>query len=166
MGLIGYHNEIPYKQCVKASNTIAEDHSCKETLQDICQEKSFVAAKTIWTPVSMVPRLLDALPSLKVIFYTRDRRGTMLSRKGGRMRIGHNISAKLYTEVKDLCDSMLEDFWHFRQVTDKYPNRIMHLRYEYLGQQMLAAIDSVYSFIEHEIPKSMLNWVDHNMHDN
>ncbi len=140
----------PYRDCVRERRRSGTGQ-CGHILSSICQNSTLVAAKTIRTPLYMIDQLLESLPGLKVVYYTRDPRGIIRSRTRGKYNMAENT---IKSRARDLCNVMTEDFNYTRSLAAKYPNRFKMLKYEELAMKPKGTTEALYAFVGRRVPKT------------
>ncbi len=137
-------------------------HICISLLKNICTNSSLVVVKTIRTPMFLVGPLLASLPKLKVIYYTRDPRGIMNSR-----RAIHKLNdTAMVKEAKNLCMRMNEDYAYYRSFSGTYPDRIMHIKYESLAHAPMEYASVMYKYVDKVLGEDAKAWVRRNTYLN
>ncbi len=90
--------------------------------------------------------LLQEIPDLHVLYYTRDPRGIALSRSKIRWH-GDRIAAKdkrPVTEARYLCPRIESDVDELPHLMEKYPDVFHHIRYEHLLSDPVKTASSIY----------------------
>ncbi len=148
----------PYRDCIRQTRKGHQRH-CEHVLSAICRNSSLVAAKTIRTPLYVVQKLLESLPGLKVVYYTRDPRGIICSRAGNIRRIRDN---DIIAKIKVLCDVMGADYKYSTSLASRYPDRFKQVQYEQLAMEPKKTAEELYRFSGHSLPDTVSNWIANN----
>ncbi len=133
-----------------------EKTDCTRLLSAICHNSTLVAAKTIRTPLYLVEGLLDALPKLKVVFYTRDPRGIILSRYPNSFSQPPGFQVR---QAKILCDVLATESDYAAKLAAKYPERFIQLQYEQLAMNPLDVAAELYSYVGKPLPVTVSQWI-------
>ena len=159
--IVSYGDRVqPYRDCVKEAKPVPT-RPCDRILSSICRNSTLVAAKTIRTPLYMVNQLLQSLPGLKVIYYTRDPRGMIRSRITSFVR-NNSKAHDVKREIGELCNVTSADFSYSRSLASKYPNRFKLLKYEQLAMEPKETAEDVYRFLGQSVPNSVVSWMEKN----
>lgn len=150
---------IKYAECARPKIRRKEElKECVPILQNSCDHSEVVVAKTVRTPMYLANVLLDLVPDLKIIYSTRDPRAVLNSR-GKEQRYDED---KMVENVHNLCLRMKEDYRLFEKTLTKYPNRLLHVRYENIAQDPIAETQAMYKFIGRKMPASIRLWIINN----
>ena len=133
-----------YKQC----------QPCFHLLQEACSSSPIMVSKAIRLESDLVEDVIDAIPDLKVIWYTRDPRGIISSRKSFGLTAGLS-NKSMETESVVLCQKMRKDIKRMRELRQKFPNRIHFLRYEDLSTDVMTVLREIYDFVKIPLSKSL-----------
>ena len=154
-----------YRQCArvyrtKNSTTLSEDilHSCVGELQKACDSSKFRVIKTIRIGVHVVPKVFDLDPDVNVIHYTRDPRGTVVSRQlvGGMRSFSQRRSISL---ADGLCRRMRDDLTYSDKLLLEQPQSFTRIRYEDLAFDPTNTTNIVYKSIGMETPSHISSWI-------
>ncbi len=149
-----------FHRCLSRKRPVGQ---CQGRLADSCHNATMVVIKTIRTPLYVVADLLAALPRLKVIYYTRDPRGTINSRVPGTTWMSKKFHGQRFLiAAANLCDRLRADFAHFSLLSELYRGRILHLRYETLARAPAETAHFLYDFLDRETPERVLFWISRN----
>ena len=94
-----------------------------------CMESPIVTIKTIRLNVIQIPELLARYPNARIIYYTRDPRGILSSRKQIDST-GYKPSAE---NSGALCSKMASDIKMIQDLSTKYPGNLLWVRFEDLA---------------------------------
>lgn len=152
--------ERPYGLCRKNPNPGADISlaHCQPLLHRACASAGVVAAKTIRYPMSHVGRVLQAVPDAKVIYYTRDPRGCISSRRA----IHHYNPAAMVTRAGELCLRMEADYRAYLSLRQQFPGRVTWVKYEDLALDAVGVATHIYQFIEKAMPGGLRGWINQN----
>ena len=90
---------------------------------------------------------------MKVVLYTKDPRGIILSRFFKSLRVRKEFIIK---EANTLCSMMKSDYEEFLSLSQKHPSNFMHLRYEDFVSNYTSSINRLYSFTGATLPDNLL----------
>ena len=144
-----------YIKCLRRTSGLQKYAACATVLRTTCLNSTIVAAKVIRYPMYEVPKLLKMHPSLKVIHYIRDPRGTIVSRS---MIHGWSGST-LVKQAKHLCMKMANNHKVFTDLHRINPDNFLLLKYEDLALKPEEISRELYSFIGHKYPDYIRRWV-------
>ena len=136
-----------------------QSNICLEAVRQNCAHTRIKASKVIRA----------ANPDIHVLFYVRDPRGIMNSRKeilqNANFRpMKSSLGKGNYTiEAKYLCKIMHHDFAWWNILKERYPGSIPMLRYEDLARNPLEEAQEVYKFINRTFPKPVKHWLNSTM---
>ncbi len=150
----------PYIRCIKEQREggITNDSFCISLLTEICTNSSMIIVKTIRTPMYLVGPLLESLPKLKVIYYTRDPRGMINSRSG----ISKSSDILMVKNAERLCLTMSTDYAYYRTLSEKHPDRIIHVKYESLAHSPMECASMMYKYVDKELVEDINRWITKN----
>ncbi len=149
----------PYRDCVAGLRQGQQKH-CEHILSAICHNSSMVAAKTIRTPLYMAEELLESLPGLSIVYYTRDPRGIIRSRT---RPVRHNITDNgIIAKIKVLCSVMGADYNYSAILASRYPGRFKQMQYEQLAMEPKKTAEELYRFAGQRLPDTVSSWIENN----
>lgn len=148
------HAQKPYAQCLQKHLPAHGPTQCLQLLHDSCRAKNIVAIKTIRIGMYAVGDILERVPDAKIIYYTRDPRGTMNSRRKMRPKT-FQTTRNLLLEAQSLCRILKRDYGYYMYYSSLYPGRVRHFRYEDLAEKPLEEAQLIYEFIGKQAPQSL-----------
>uniref|UniRef100_T1J648 Sulfotransferase domain-containing protein n=1 Tax=Strigamia maritima TaxID=126957 RepID=T1J648_STRMM len=92
----------------------------------MCSEFPFQVMKVTRISLKPIMQLLDQYPELKIIYLVRDPRGILSSR----LKLDWCRDTRSCIDPEIVCSAMREDIATMKLINEKYPNRILLLRYE------------------------------------
>lgn len=116
---------------------------CIHRCMQWCVTSNIRVIKTIRFRMLGVDRLLRLLPDLKVIHLVRDPRGMLLSRIMTGEYCIHDQSRTFLRE----CGRVLSDRLAFKELSLKYPNRLITEYYEDIAVRPMQALTRVYRYL-------------------
>lgn len=137
------HNGRVWKSC---TSLLPSNVACfmPEFLNRVCPLFPTRLIKTVRLRMTLVEELLrDADLSLKVIFLVRDPRGVMNSRDS--MDWCSDSSACGSVDV--MCKDLFSDVRYANELNEKYPNRLLLVRYEDLSMEPYHTVDKMINFL-------------------
>ncbi len=152
----------PHIQCFRKANVDGKNITCKVLTHRLCVNSSTVIVKTIRAPMYFVEPLMESLATLKVIYYTRDPRGIMSSRRP----ILRFNDTEMVTNAKALCLRMAADWQYFQALRKVYPERIVHIKYESLAASPMEYATGIYRFLGQPMDTVVSDWVKESTHAN
>lgn len=150
-------------RCTQASRHGYE--RCASIMKQACAATSIKAIKVIRLQMTTAIKYLHHNPDVKLIFYTRDPRGIIHSR----IKLNYLSSVSMHNpgmETKLLCRKMEADLdaifksINYRRSTFE---RILVIKYEDLVEKPLEILQSVYSFLELDVPEEVTKWLENSM---
>ena len=131
--------------------------TCIDKLIQKCQNSEIRAAKLIRVKMSTAERILDVDPSIKVLHYTRDPRGTLESRfRRFRWFEQTPYTQLLAKEASLLCSRIKDDMDSLKHIASVYGHNALSLKYEDIVTDYKAAVNKVYDFIGRPLPRDVL----------
>ncbi|XP_064615555.1 carbohydrate sulfotransferase 1-like [Liolophura sinensis] len=129
----GHHQDIKYLREV-----------CLKNLREGCLKREIRVVKEIRLPMESTQALLKSFPSLKLIHVLRDSRGLICSQSG---------SCKMKPDrILQTCARLSLDIKWRQKLQNKFPDRIMMLRYEDLAVNPIPTAKAVYKFLNLTLP--------------
>lgn len=144
--------------CMKTSQAFS--NKCIRHTQGLCQNSKIVAAKVIRMRMENIAYLLKLDPSIKIVHYFRDPRGTLLSRSGGVRKKVHYMT----DSAKSLCSQMMQDIYVRKQLEKIYPHNFYVLKYEDLAKEPHDYTKRLYKYFNLKVPDMVNNWIWNNTH--
>ena len=148
----------PLYDCLMKANTSQDHDQCVSSLTKICNKDKITVVKTIRYPMYALGDLLRRLPDVAVVYYVRDPRGIMTSRRD----LHHFRTIHMSMFTKNLCDAMLKNHEHFVELEKQFPDQVMLLRYEDLAFAPLEVASTIYEFIGGTLPEDVRKWIKQN----
>ena len=155
---------IHYRGCLKGGGKNADLGRldvCLPRLEQSCLTAEYRAVKLIRMSMKWAVPLLSKHRKLKVIHYTRDPRGTLLSRLG--LQTNYFRDAETFGQrAKELCDQMRQDLDETELVQNTDPElygRVLRIRYEDLALDPVKTATQIYDFLDLEFPKGIRDWL-------
>ncbi|KAK2148415.1 hypothetical protein LSH36_499g02034 [Paralvinella palmiformis] len=145
----------PFSACLTFARTPINKERCLFVLTALCSVYPITVLKTIRYPVYALEEFFARVPDAYVIYYVRDPRGIMSSRK----ELHHFRSAHLSLFAQNLCDAMMRNHEHFVRMREKFPDRLTMLRYEDLALSPRQMAERLYRFVGLMIPEEILTWI-------
>ena len=136
---------------------------CLPLLERVCNCSQITYIKTIRLSATMVKKLLEREPSIKVVYYVRDPRGMLVSRASVSQQLWR-LENKQYisTSSLNLCNILRYDVKGMAELHEKFPRQILRLRYEDMATDVSQTVDALYRFIGREVPESIWSWAKDN----
>ena len=114
--------------------------------------------------------IMQIHPNTYIIHQIRDPRGTVVSRYKGRRLIYdnppfngkprmENRTKELVLEAKLLCAKIVDDIRERKELEEKYPGRFMQVKYEFLADEPMAALEDIYRHVNLPIPQEISDGV-------
>lgn len=129
-----YRGWLKYFDCKKkhGKENIA---TCLPILKQDCQTFPIILTKVLRLSTDAMEPLLTDDPCLKIIQLIRDPRAILFSRLEHTRwyPLGKKYNTTIFENAKSLCQKMSTDFHAGLQLSKKYPNRLMFVRYEDLA---------------------------------
>ena len=146
----------PYETCLRRHRIKGENHRCIVEATSKCRESPIRAIKTVRIQVYMLPELLKLIPDLKVIFYVRDPRGNLLSRRFGSKFIETPEELEfLERDAKGVCSRMGQYLKDFKEL--KLDN-VFLMKYEDLASEPIEFLVNEYKNLNLNLDKNVLRW--------
>ena len=116
-----------------------------KVMEKTCEQFPIRLIKTTRLRVKKLKYLLDESHlNLKVIVLVRDPRGMLKSRST--MEWCNTLNK--CTDIKSICDNLLDDFLNAKAYASMYPKRILLVRYEDLSLEPYNTLDKIMDFLE------------------
>jgi hypothetical protein len=148
----------PLSDCLMQARNEQDQNRCVAFLAKVCASYPIVVVKTIRYPLYAITDLIKKLPDVAVVYYVRDPRGIMSSRK-----VLHNFGDTHMTLfTSNLCDAMSKNHEYYARVQKMFPRNLMFLRYEDLAFDPLATTAKLYEFLGRTIPDEVMQWIKQN----
>ncbi|XP_033733496.1 carbohydrate sulfotransferase 1-like [Pecten maximus] len=133
-----------YSLCVHDDINKTYDHTraCLENLSESCVESKVMLMKVIRPSISVLFKMMETIPKLKIIYLQRDPRAMAKSH----LYFG---VIKKKTEIDDVtrfCYRLNEDAMVAEKIKLKYPERIMSLFYEDVAYHPVMEAQRIYKF--------------------
>ncbi|XP_056000737.1 carbohydrate sulfotransferase 1-like [Ostrea edulis] len=128
---------------------------CLTWLHKRCVKSKSRTIKTIRLPISMAGKLLDWLPSLKIIHLIRDPRGILNSQFEKLVNDGKNMS----TAAEELCQSISNDLSAYEDLQYCHKNRITRIIYEDMCENPFVIVPKLYEFLNTKYTKRVNDYV-------
>lgn len=148
-------------KCIESAKNRAEIVECLPIMTKACQKSKMHIVKTLRLSMKETDDILGDIPNARVVHLVRDPRGALLSRQYiGEMFYNPRIDAS------DRCLQMLNDMNWAEKLSQKYPGRIVRVRYEDLADEPLKVTSLLYDFLGHKMPKDLTNFLIQNTQSN
>ena len=163
----------PQEQSVKCHRQCAEDmfthmeEPCMKEIENArrdCSQKTLIGIKAIRMPMSLVDKLLQEDPDIKVIHYLRDPRGIVASRQRSPWLKSRVAKKSWAREITLLCNKMQDDIIARKTLEKKYPNSIYTIKYEDFARDPVCLGQKVYDHIGTPFPKDLQRWLYKSTH--
>ncbi|XP_047039767.1 carbohydrate sulfotransferase 4-like [Helicoverpa zea] len=145
-------------------------HHCKfmkhlccdfEFMSQICMLFPFQVMKLVRLRLKLIPKILDDKElNVKLIFLVRDPRGMMHSRRNVEF-CPNTIDCG---DPKIACQDMLNDYVAARDLLQKYPGRLMVIRFEELAMEPYDVSARILKFLGHSVTGPVYEYL--NKHTN
>ena len=123
--------------------------TCLPALTDLCLESSIRATKLIRLRMSAARHILEQDPDVVIIYYTKDPRALLLSQYS---------AAEAKQHAEELCTQMRYDIAFYQHLSETYPDRVYHFRYEDIVDDYKDTIQTLYEFIGADLPERVLDF--------
>ena len=144
-----------YHSCMKMAATNMTP--CYPILEDRCEKSPLRVIKSIRLRLDLLQDVMDEIPDLKVVVYTRDPRGIVHSRKKTQL-ISAIARGDVGVEGKTLCTRIRHELPTLAAIRRKYSNRIWNLKYEELVNDPTKSIENMYSYFGIKVNTAVLDW--------
>ena len=137
------HNGRVWKSC---TSLLPSNAACftPEFLNRVCPLFPIRLIKTVRLRMTLVEKLLrDADLSLKVIFLVRDPRGVMHSRDS----MDWCSDSSACSSVDVMCKDLFSDVQYANELDEKYPGRLLLVRYKDLSMEPYHQVDEMVNFL-------------------
>ena len=146
------HNALSFSLCLDSKGKEHYDQ-CLEHRTKECVSAKVRVIKTIRLTLKAVWKLLTLNPDVKVIWYLRDPRPSMLS------KLSLDPHINLTQAAWDRCSRMDSDLLEYGALKKAYPQHVMQLRYEDLAMEPLDMARVVYGFVGRDMPGNLPAWI-------
>ena len=154
-----------HRKC--ADTMIAHMKPCMEHINYArrnCSQKNLIGIKAIRMPMSVVEKILQEDPEIKVIHYIRDPRGIVASRQKSKW-LQSSVAKKSWDrEITLLCNKMQDDITARKRLEEKYPNSIFTIKYEDFAADPIHHGQKVYDHIGTSFPEDLQYWLYNSTH--
>ena len=129
-------------------NVHSKLQQCLPELTQTCLDSSITATKLIRLRLSDAALILDQDPDVVIVYYYKDPRALALSVYGAGAKHG----------AERICSDMRSDLAFYEKLSDRYPGRLYHFRYEDIVTNYKETLEKLYDFVGAELPLSVLNF--------
>lgn len=127
---------------------------CLNRLEQACKAADYRVAKVLRLGFVTVEQLLKRIPSLNVIYLTRDPRAIINSRvKTSWFPVSVEKPKTVLRNIQSLCLKMEKDIASWKKARVMYKDRILHTTLTKLASK-LTAFPEVYAFMNKEVTKA------------
>ncbi|XP_062574775.1 carbohydrate sulfotransferase 1-like isoform X1 [Saccostrea cucullata] len=139
----------------KSKSTIDSVKRCVYLLHNRCMTARSRTIKTIRLSMFMAGKLLKWLPNLRIIYLVRDPRGILNSQFEQHV----TEEKRMFTTVKKVCNSIISDLSHTKELQLCHKSRIMSIIYENLCQYPFKVVPKIYSFLNKEFTNTTKKYI-------
>ncbi|XP_076454500.1 carbohydrate sulfotransferase 5-like [Babylonia areolata] len=139
--LLGTKTKV-FLQCLARVPGILGLHLCLPQLQRFCQDARTVVVKTAHYSMQEAFSLMHRDPKLKVIHLLRDPRGALLSQQ----LADHTNASSMIPHSRVHCEKVQEDILAGDEMSERYPDRVIRVRYEDIALYPLPYITHLLAF--------------------
>ena len=133
--------------------------ACSTELKQACEKSTFISAKTIRLRGKTLLKVLEKDKDLKVVYFVRDPRAIIMSRRSTGGVTSMSGRGNYATEADLLCKMMADDYNNLMSVAHKYGHRIYVDTYESLILDSDSFVRKLYQFLEVPLPNATKQWV-------
>ena len=134
--------------------------NCMDTIESTCKRARLIALKVIRSRMKDLEMLIQRIPDIHVLYYTRDPRAMVVSRLSLPFPLVFSSDERSVTaESKILCHRMWEDIKAKKLLERKYPGSITTIRYEDFVQDFSGTIEFVFSQMKHNQSQRLWRWI-------
>src|SRR6218665_4038493 len=134
--------------------------NCMDTIESTCKRARLIALKVIRSRMKDLEMLIQRIPDIHVLYYTRDPRAIVISRLSLPFPLVFSSDERSVTaESKILCHRMWEDIKAKKLLERKYPGSITTIRYEDFVQDFSGTIEFVFSQMKHNQSQRLWRWI-------
>lgn len=151
---------------------------CLPVLEEACTSSTIRATKVIRYRMDLVEDLLNQTASsnvnMKVIHLIRDPRGILMSRKyktllddtleGRCVDRDVNITMEKLKLANLLCQQIVLNIKEEHKLREKFPGKIMQIRYEYIATDTQNAVKDIYDFVGESVKSQLQERMDNKTH--
>lgn len=137
-----------------------------DDLMETCLDATIQISKILRLPMSTMEIIVQKIPDISIIYYTRDPRGIVVSRWKAPHGLRGNLLWKdpsgrkdLVLEARLLCNQIKRDLNAWRELNSKYPGVFLKVRYEDLVKDPDAAIHKMYAHAGRRVHWQVRDWV-------
>ena len=131
-------------------NLEAAQTHCSPEFKDTCKSKKIRAGKVHRFSLQAAQALITRIPEVKFIYYIRDPRGIEMSR--------HQFGFP-FKHVNAICQQMRLDNSIYEELSTKYPDSFLRVRYEDLAEDSFGVSKQIYSFLGSDVPQHVINFL-------
>lgn len=130
---------------------------CLHILEERCKIANSRIYKTIRLPMASVSKLLERLPSLKVVHLIRDPRAILQS------QLVEGLADKIkFSNISNLtCTQMHNDIIDMKSLVVNYPGRLQRLVYENLAVHPIEVSKKLYNFLNARFDRNVEGFVNY-----
>ena len=135
---------------------------CIPELERQCRSRLLRSMKVIRMAGMLAEKLLQVDPTIKIVYYTRDPRGMMVSRAGlGGHYEGLAKIDRVNRSSMDICRRVRHDMKKYDELHEKN-YQVLRMRYEDLALGPEKTVDKLYQFLGEAVPQEVLTWIHEN----
>ena len=142
----------------KALHQQAVFTSCKQLLQQSCDQSRVRGFKTIRMTIGQIARVLQIDPEVKVIYSARDPRGIANSRYTI-SSVDKRIARTLKDTIREICVRMRYDTDALGRLSRDITNRVYHTHFEDILTDPERHVREMYGFMGMNMTKEIRRWV-------
>lgn len=131
------------------SDCNGKERDCFEKQALYCGKATSRVTKVVRVTVSLVSRMLDKYPKLKIVHLMRDPRAILHSR----MSIWPVDTKNILESARGLCKKMKEDFVDTKRLSNSYPNRVRVVYFEDLALKPMEVTRDIFEFANYTFTK-------------
>ncbi|XP_012946106.1 carbohydrate sulfotransferase 4, partial [Aplysia californica] len=141
--MVSSKDTAKFRFCVMSHPGIEGVRQCLRELYVPCKQRRVTVAKTIRFSMTQAGKLLEADPAVKIIHLVRDPRGMFRSQRS----VADIKWGELPKESKLRCNRIMKDIHESVQLSERFPKRILTVRYEDIAERPQESAEQMYSFV-------------------
>ncbi|KAK6180699.1 hypothetical protein SNE40_008701 [Patella caerulea] len=133
-----------FLQCVNEGSLVSYI-KCLHLLYELCNKTNINVVNSVQFPLAVSEWMMQEDPGLKVVYLVRDPRATLWT------QFNYGVfdwSLKLSKKSRGFCKLMRLDLLAAKTISQRFPNRLLLIRYEDLLDQPEGAFQSIFSFLQ------------------
>ena len=152
-----------YRSCLERLHNISM--RCISLMKEECRRTSVRALKSVRLTADVIKTLITVHPSVKVIYYLRDPRGIVRSRKKEGL-LSINSHKDMLKEVAMLCEDMHKDIKTMVELQKVHPKNVLIQYYERFAMDPEKVAKEAYKFADLYMPPVVLQHLHNLTHAN